>query len=507
MSEYLQPLLGGLHMLANPMICVYISIGTIIGVIVGALPGIGTTQAYGLCLPFTFMMTPVNAISLLMGITVGNQFGNSIPAILIGLPGSPSAILTVIEGYTMQKRGEGGLALGVTFVASLGGQFVSILFFVLLVVPLMQAAYIFMQPEQFAIYLFGLVAISSITGKNVIKGLASAAFGVGIGLVGLDPVNLIPRFDFGFRAVRSGFETTAVMIGLLAVSELFRSARQSFQWRPATGVEAALTTRFPAWRKWKRTLPFMLFGTIVGTLLGAVPGAGGTAPTMVSYQWAQFFSKKPEEFGHGSIDGIAANEAAQNASNCGELIPTLALGIPSSGSMVFLLGALTVHGFIPGPMLIRQAPHLFYATIAGLLGSTVLLAITGWYMCSLMLKAVTINRQSVIIFALATVVIGVYSTNLKVFDVFVALAAGGVGYFMMGYGYSCAAAALGVILGSGLERNLRHGLNITDGSFVKLLARPITGITVALCLVVLGYGVYRQIQLRKKLAKMAEKPA
>jgi len=136
----------------------------------------------------------------------------------------------------------------------------------------------------------------------------------------------------------------------------------------------------------------------------------------------------------------------------------------------------------------------------------VLLAITGWYMCSLMLKAVTINRQSVIIFALATVVIGVYSTNLKVFDVFVALAAGAIGYFMMGYGYSCAAAALGVILGSGLERNLRHGLNITDGNFLKLLSRPITGITVGLCLVVLGYGVYRQIQLRKKLKVMAEKP-
>jgi len=501
MNEFLQPLLGGLHILANPMIWVYIAIGTVIGVIVGALPGIGTTQAYGLCLPFTFIMTPVNAISLLMGITVGNQFGNSIPAILIGLPGSPAAILTVVEGYTMQKRGEGGLALGVTFVASLGGQFVSILFFILLVVPLMEAAYIFMQPEQFAIYLFGLVAISSITGKNVVKGIISAAFGVGIGLVGLDLMNLTPRFDFGFRVVRSGFEPTAVMIGLLAVSELFRSARQSFQWRPTGGVEASSITRFPAWRKWKRTLPFMLFGTIVGTLIGAIPGAGGMASTMVSYQWAQFFSKHPEEFGNGSIDGIAANEAAQNSSNCGELVPTLALGIPSSGSMVFLLGALTAHGFIPGPMMIRQAPHLFNASVAGLLGSTIILAITGWYTCSLMLKAVSINRQSVIIFALATVVIGVYSTNSRVFDVFVALAAGAVGYFMMGYGYSTPAAALGVILGVGLEKNLRLGLNLVDGSFVRLLSRPITGTVVALALIVLAYGVYRMIQLRKKMTQ------
>jgi len=245
----------------------------------------------------------------------------------------------------------------------------------------------------------------------------------------------------------------------------------------------------------------MLFGTIVGTLIGAIPGAGGMASTMVSYQWAQFFSKHPEEFGNGSIDGIAANEAAQNSSNCGELVPTLALGIPSSGSMVFLLGALTAHGFIPGPMMIRQAPHLFNASVAGLLGSTIILAITGWYTCSLMLKAVSINRQSVIIFALATVVIGVYSTNSRVFDVFVALAAGAVGYFMMGYGYSTPAAALGVILGVGLEKNLRLGLNLVDGSFVRLLSRPITGTVVALALIVLAYGVYRMIQLRKKMTQ------
>jgi putative tricarboxylic transport membrane protein len=453
------------------------------------------------------MMDPVNAVSLLMGITVGNQFGNSIPAILIGLPGSPSAILTTIEGFTMQKRGEGALALGVTYVASLGGQFVSILMFIALVVPLMGAAYVFMQPEQFALYLFGLVAISSITGKNVLKGLMSAAFGVAIGLVGTDPINLNARFTFGIQALRSGFEPTTVMIGLLAVSELFRSSRQAFSWESVPGMGGKSNIRFPAFSKWKRTIPFMIFGTVVGVLVGAVPGAGSTPSTMASYQWAQFFSKHPEEFGHGSIDGIAANEAAQNASNCGELIPTLGLGIPGSGSMVFLLGALTVHGFIPGPMMIRQAPHLFAAAVAGLLGSTFVLVITGWYTCSLMLKAVSINRQSIIMFALGTVVIGVFSANQRVFDIFVALAAGGVGYLMMGYGYSCAAAALGVVLGAGLEKNLRLGLNLTDGNLLKFLSRPITGSIVVLSLVVIAYGVYRMIKLRKQIATMAEKPA
>jgi putative tricarboxylic transport membrane protein len=505
MNEFLQPLLGGLNVLTNPMIWVYIFVGNIIGVIVGALPGVGTTQAYGLVLPFTFVMDPVNAISFLMGITVGNQFGNSIPAILIGLPGSSSAILTTLEGFQMQKRGEGALALGVTFVASLGGQFISILMFIALVVPLMGAAYVFMQPEQFALYLFGLVAISSITGKNVIKGLMSAAFGVAIGLVGTDPVNLNQRFTFGLRVLRTGFEPTTVMIGLLAVSELFRSARQAFNYVTASGAEGKSKIRFPAFSKWRRTIPFMLFGTIVGTLVGAVPGAGATPSTMASYQWAQFFSKHPEEFGHGSIDGIAANEAAQNASNCGELIPTLGLGIPGSGSMVFLLGALTVHGFIPGPMMLRQAPHLFNAAIGSLLGSTIFLFVTGWFMCSLMLKAVSINRQAVIMFALGTVVIGVFSAQQRAFDILVALVAGGIGYLMMGYGYSTAAAALGVVLGAGLEKNLRLGLNLVDGNFIKFFSRPITGSIAALTLIVIAYGVYRTVQLRKKMTMAEQK--
>jgi putative tricarboxylic transport membrane protein len=500
MDAYLQPMVGGLLMLTNPIIWIFVLPGTLVGVLAGAMPGVGVTLMYGLVLPFTFVMDPVNAVAFLLSISVGSVYGNSIPAVLMAIPGTPSAILTVIEGHQLHKRGEGGLALGVTFVASLGGQLISILLFIVLIVPLMQVAYIFMHPELFALYLLGMIAIVSLTGKNVMKGLVAAAFGLGIGLVGLDAINLTPRFDFGFRAVRSGFEIAPVVIGLLAMSELFRSTRQVFQWQAFSG-EATGSTRFPGWRKWKRTVPFMLFGTILGTLVGAIPGAGATPSALISYQYAQLLSKHPEEFGHGSIDGIAANEAAQNASNSGELIPTFALGIPGSGSMVLLLSALTVHGFMPGPMMIRVAPQLFYASIAGMLASTVFLLITGWSMASLCIKAVNLNRQVIIVLALATVVMGIYSINTRVFDVFVTLGFGVIGYLMLRYGYSTAAAALAVILGSGFERNLRLGLNLVDGSWVKLLSRPITGSLVAICLALLVYGTYRQTQFRKKMGK------
>jgi putative tricarboxylic transport membrane protein len=399
----------------------------------------------------------------------------------------------------LHKRGEGGLALGVSFIAALGGQFVSILLFIVLIVPLMEAAYLFMQPEQFALYLLGMIAIVSLTGKNVVKGLLAAGFGVAIALVGLDPINLTTRFDFGFRIVRSGIEVVPVVIGLLAVSELFRSSRQVFQWQDLSGETAS--ARFPHWRKLTPTIPAILGGTVLGTLIGAIPGAGATPAAMISYQQAQLFSKKPEEFGYGSIEGIAANEAAQNASNSGELIPTLALGIPGSGSMVLLLGALTVHGFIPGPMMIRQAPHLFYAAVAGMLGSTIFLFLTGWRMATLMLKAVNLNRSVVMVLALATVVLGVFSMNTRVFDVVVALICGVIGYFMLRYGYSTAGAALAVVLGGAFERHLRVGLNLVDNSWIGLLSRPITGTIVAISMALLVFGLYRQIQFRKKMAE------
>ena len=503
MIDYVQPLVGGVAQLVDPTIWLAVLAGTLFGVIAGAMPGVGTTLAYGLVLPFTFAMPPIYAVAFLLSISVGVGYGNSIPAILMGIPGTPAAILTVIDGHALHKRGEGALALGVSFIAALGGQLISILLFVLLVVPLMGLAYYFLQPELFALYLLGIVAIVSLTGDNVVKGFVAAGIGFLIALVGLDPMNLMTRFVFGFREIRSGFETVPVVIGLLAVSELFRSARQVFNWGEGTTSTGGI--RFPPFRQLRPTIPAILGGTFVGTMVGAVPGAGATPAAMISYQQAQLVSKRPEEFGHGSVEGIAANEAAQNASNSGELIPTLGLGVPGSGSMVLLLSALTVHGFVPGPMMIRQAPELFYAAIAGLLASTLFLLATGWWMAALMLRAVRVNRSLIIVLALATVVLGVYSLNTRIFDVYVALAAGLIGYFMLRYGYSTAAAALAVVLGGELERNLRLGLNLSNNSWIEMLSRPVTLIIVVITIALLVFGIVRQTRMRRRL-KAAREP-
>lgn len=492
MQQIVDALVGGLELFLVPSFWVAVIIGVLFGVITGALPGLGTTLAYALILPFTYGLDITTTIALLMAVTVGVQYGNSIPAILIGVPGTPAAVLTVIDGFALHKQGKTGYALGVAFVAALSGQFVSILFFAAAVVPLGALAFHFLNPELFALFVFGIVAIVSLTGKNLIKGLMAACIGLLIAIVGLDPVNFQPRFTFDFRELQSGLNASAAVIGLLAVSELLRQTRQAFQWD--TGGTTRFSATFPPLRALRRTFPAMAGGTVVGTLVGAIPGAGATPAALISYQQAQIFSKKPAEFGRGSPEGIAANEAAQNASSSGELIPTLGLGIPGSGSMVLLLAALTLNGFVPGPGLVRDYPELLAAVVGGLLGATIFLVLTGWAMAKGMLKLLTIDRSLVIVAALFTVVMGVYSLNYKILDVLVCFGCGALGYFMLRYGYSTAAAALAVVLAAGLEGSLRRGLSLFDDDVFAFVGRPITAVILTLAMVFLAIGLRRTLQ-------------
>jgi putative tricarboxylic transport membrane protein len=495
MDDFAGTLLGGIGLLGDPTLWLVLVVGTILGVVVGALPGIGATVTYGLVLPFTFLMGPVNAIGFFMAIAVGNQFGNSIPAILIGLPGSPATILTVLEGFQLHKRGETGLALGMAYLGALGGQAVSVLFFVALVIPLAGLAYVFLTPELFALYFLGMACIVSLTGLSIWKGVVAATFGLLVGVIGLDPVTITPRFDFGLRELRNGIDPEPVIIGLLALSELFRQSRQVFRWAEVRGE---VSTTFPSLAQIRRVTPSLLLGTITGTLIGAIPGAGGTTGAMVSYQQARMISKHPEEFGHGSIEGIAANEAAQNAANSGELIPTFGLGIPVSGTTVLLLGALTLHGFVPGPRLATTTPELLYAAVAGMLGATVLLVVTGWWMARWMMKVVSIDRSIIIVVSIALVFLGMFTLG-GLFAVVVCLIFGIIGYFMLRYGYSVAAAALAAILSAQFERTLRQGLSLVDNDIIAFVTRPLTATILLIALSVVGFGMY-SLRAQRRLA-------
>lgn len=491
---FLDSMQGALEVLLDPITWFWILVGSFWGVFCGAMPGIGVTLGYALVLPLAFVLHPVVAVAMLLSISVGNQFGNSLPAITLAIPGGPSTIMTVLDGHALYKQGKGDIALGAAYIAALVGQAISVPLFVALVIPLAGLAYVFQPPELFAVYVIGMVTVISIASANVMKGLVSAALGLLVGIVGSDPLTALPRFTFDLTSLRSGLDDAVVIVGLLAVGELFRSMRQTYSWSADAGKDAFRRIKLPRLRAMggRDMLPALFGGTIIGTFVGAIPGAGSTTAALVSYQQAKLWSKKPEEFGKGSLTGIIANESAQNSANSGELIPTFALGIPTSGSMIILLGALTAQGFVPGPFLIRDDPQLLYAAIAGLLGGTVLLAFVGMRMAGWMLRVSRVDRSLVMVGALALVVLGVFAFRSSVMDILVMLVFGVVGYFMYRYGYSPAAAALAVVLSKGFESSLRTGLALSDDSFVKLVTRPFTALILLLALAILVAGLWRQ---------------
>lgn len=491
MGDVIGPLIGGIGLFLVPSVIVALVAGMLWGSFAGAMPGFNQTLAVGIVLPFTFALGPVEAISFLVAISVGVSFGNSIPAILVGIPGTASAVLTAIDGHTLHKQGKSGLALGIAYFAATVGQFLSTIFFVLMVVPLSQLAYLFLAPELFALTFMGMTAIVSLTGKNVVKGLIAAGIGIGLTMVGPDPIGTVQRFSFGITDLRNGLQIVPLTLGLVAFSEILRASRQAHDWR---GLVVGFDAKFPRWSELRRTIPSVLGGTVIGTFIGAIPGMGGTPAAAVSYQQSKMLSKHPEEYGKGSVEGVAANEAAQNAAQAGEMVPTFGLGLPTTDSMVLLLAAMTIHGLVPGPLLIQETPEMLHAAVAGLLGATLLIVLIGWRISSLLLKVVTIDRRLVLVSAMALMIIGVYALRQSIFDLYVLLGTGLLGYFMSRYGYSTAAAAIAVVLGAYSEAYLRQGLNLMRNDWGQFLSRPITAGILIFAGLILIYGIYTNVR-------------
>ena len=509
MDLFVTGVIESFKLCGDPVLWLILLGGIIWGAVLGALPGVGVQLGIGIVFPLTMGMDPVYAIALFMAINVSNSFGNSIPAILIAVPGSSSAVLTAMDGYALHKQGKSGLALGVTYVSSCVGQFISIFFFFAMVIPLSGLMYVFLTPEMAALYFLGMCCIISITGGNILKGLLAGAFGFAISMVGSDPINTSYRYVYHLEMV-DGVGVVPVTLGLLAMSEMFRSMRQNFQWGE---LAQKFSAKFPSVRELIRTFPRIMIGTVIGSTLGAIPGMSGAAAAVISYQQSKLWSKHPEEYGRGSIEGLASNEAAQNASQAGEMVPTFGLGIPGSGSMVMILAACMMHGFVPGPQMIRVAPQLLYAAGGGMLISTFLLVLTGWPMSLYMLKLMTLDRQLIMIGCILLTMIGVFTLNTSVFDVFLLCLFGWIGYIMRRYGYPVAGATIAVILGRGLEANLRGGL-VLAGGWLSFLTRPWVMIILACAFGLLfyaGWGTYklakREAAIRWRLIEQARASA
>ncbi|MPZ59815.1 MAG: hypothetical protein GEU93_00690 [Propionibacteriales bacterium] len=503
LGQGLTSLAEGFQLLTDPIVLVMIFAGVVWGCICGVLPGTGSGVALGVAVPVTFTLEPVPAVAFLVTISVAVSYANGLPATVLGIPNAPPSVFTAIEGYALTKQGKGGLAIAHNWFSCVTGQLMSIPFFVVLIVPLSTLSYSFLAPEMFALYCLGMAALVSLTGKNILKGFAAAAVGFSIAFIGPDPVSNVPRFDFDVPELRVGLEIIPVVLGFVTVSEIIRGMRQVYSWDELVGP-AGMVTKFPGFGVLRKSLRPIFTGSIIGTLVGAIPGLSGTAAAVMSYNQAKLTSKTPEQFGKGSVEGISSNESAQNASQAGEMVPTLGLGIPGSDSMVLVLGALLLQGFVPGPRLITESPELLYATVAGLLGTVFYLFLIGWPTAKLVLQVSRVDRRIVLPLALLMTLVGVYSLRRSVFDVFVLLICGVIGYFMLRYGYSIQAAGVAVILAGGFESNLRQGLLLEDSSLIGFATRPWTAVILSAALALIVYGTMATVRLVRRERRLAE---
>jgi putative tricarboxylic transport membrane protein len=475
------------------------------GIIGGAIPGISGAVAMALALPFTFAMDAATALVMLAGVWAGANYGGSIPAILMRIPGTPAAAACLMDGYELTRQGKAAKALGVSLVCGTIGGVASIIVLIALVLPLGELVLQFGSPETFALALFALTLLAGLAEASFLKGLASGFVGLLLTTVGLDTLTGSLRFTFGRTELLTGIDVVAAMVGLFAVTEMFHRIAHPGE-NPVVLTDRAHTA-FPTLSELRALWPATLIGTIVGLIVGVMPGAGATASSFVAYNEARRWSKRPELFGKGSMEGVAAPETANNAVQGGDLVPTLALGIPGSNSAAIMLAALILHGIQPGPFLLSKHPQLVYTLFAGLLIVNVLMIPVGLVILRLCLLALRLSPPALVGAVLALCIIGTYAAELHIVNPWMALAFGVLGYGMRAFGFSAAAMVLGMVLGVMAESELRRSLIISHGSWSIFLTRPITATLLFLTVGVLVYPLVLGALRRRRMGRAAAGPA
>jgi putative tricarboxylic transport membrane protein len=462
--------LAGLALLVDPKIMLVVFVGTVLGIVVGALPGISGSTTTALLLPFTITMGPVPAIAFLGAIYCAANFGGSITAILVNSPGDPSASATAFDGYPMALKGEAGRALGMSALASAIGGIFSVVVLIFAAPLLARLAYSFGPPEYFALTVFGLSMVALTGGDSATKNLIAGAFGVMLATVGQDITTGVERYTFGVYSFTDGIEFIPVLIGLFALAELLEQASQLGR-RSAIAKLGAV--RLPSWADLKKCWRAIWISSGVGTFIGALPALGATTAAMIAYVETRRWSKNKEEFGKGAIEGVAGPEAANNAAVGGAMVPTLALGIPGSGTTAIILAGLIVQGVRPGPHLFNEQPLLLYAVFSSMLLANLLYLALGLGLAKLFARITLIPPQFLwpVVFVLS--VVGAYAPNQAMAEVWVAIAFGFIGFFMRRFGFSPAPLVIGLVLGKIVEETLKQSLIIFDLSWGGFLGRPI----------------------------------
>jgi len=492
----------GLSVALQPINILYCFIGVFVGTLIGVLPGIGPLAAMSLLLPVTYGASPEAGIIMLAGIYYGSMYGGSTTAILVNIPGEAASVVTTLDGYQMARQGRAGPALGMAAIGSFIAGTLAVVGLMLVAPTLARFALKFGPTEYFSLMVLGLSVVTYLSHGSLLKALIMAAFGLVLGLVGMDSISAVPRLTFGRLELLDGIDMVPVIMGLFGIAEVLTNLEREAE---RTVFTAKLKNLLPSAQDWRESAGPLARGSIIGFLLGVLPGGGGIIASFVSYAIEKRLAKHPEKFGKGAIAGVAGPEAANNAGAGGGFIPLLTLGIPPSAVMAILLGALIIHGLQPGPLLMTQNPDIFWGIVCSMYVGNVMLLILNLPLVGLWVQVLRIPYRVLFPMIVLFCLIGVYSINNSVFDLYVMVAFGLLGYLAKKVGYEPAPLVLAIVLGPMMENNLRKALIISDGQLSAFVERPISLVCLILSLLVLLSAMVPK--LREKRARFAAETA
>lgn len=503
MTFSLSNIVAGFQQVSTLDCILMIAFGTLLGIVIGALPGLTATTGVAIFLPLTFYMEPVPALGFLVGIFCGGMYGGSVTAILINTPGTPAGAATILDGHPLALKGEAYRALQMALYASVIGGLISSIALMFFAPILASAALKFSYAEYFALGVFGLSIVAGLSNGNIFKGILSCTIGLFIGCMGMDPISGYPRLTFGITSFLGGFALIPVLIGIFAFAELIKQCADKAQRGDAKEEVLAVSGKGLTKNDWKRCLPPIIKGSLIGTFVGAVPATGGGTAAFLSYGEQRRVTKDPN-YGNGSIEGVAASESANNGATGGTLIPMLCLGIPGDSVTAVMMGALIIQGLTPGPTLFTEHADTVNGLYVALLLANIFMLALGQAGLRWFYKVCLIPKEILqpIIFGLC--LIGAYAANSNMFDVGSMLFFGLIGYILLRFGIPMTPILLGLILGNITESNLRRGLIPTKGDFLAFINRPICLVILAFTIFSLVFTIVRMLRDKKAGKEISE---